>query len=252
MTKTLNFFCFLIGLILLTGTFSCKKKERLIFEISNFKNIDRVDTLEVFPEKGIYMLGLVRNYSLGHFTYDLGLLKELKNGKQILYESKINPNILRISSEYLAFVDYEHGFHNVDWYYVKNKQIQDTLPGLRKLKDSIEQAAPKGAFVALTKSYITVYSKPEKWLYYEEFVLKDKDSSLKDLDYGLYILENQTLKKVSNNGEDVHQKSDGIFYIPKPGLGITHKWKKSKVLQSFDSVSNQQTPSRTFSIDQND
>ena len=236
----------------MTGTFSCKKKERLVFEMSDFKTIDRIDTLETFPEKGIYILGLYRHQALGHFTYDLGLLKHLKEGKQVFYEANINPNILRISTEYLAFVDYAHGFHNIGWYYVKNKQIQDSLPGLRKIKDSIEQTVPKGTFVALTKSYITVYSKPEKWLYYEEFVLENKDSSLKNLDYGLYILENQTLKKVSNNGEDIYKKSDGIFYIPAPGLGITHKWKKSKVLQSLDSVSSKQIPLRTFFIDQND
>lgn len=251
MTRHLTSYCSLFGLVFLLVTFSCKNKEHLVFEISDWKTIDRVDTLEIFPKQGIYILGLYRHQALGHFTYDLGLLKELNDGKQVFYEAKINPNILRISTEYLAFVDYEHGFHNVDWYYVRNKQIQDSLPGLRKIKDSIEKTVPKGTFVALTKSYITVYSKPEKWLYYEEFVLENKGSSLKELDYGLYILEKQILKKVSDNGEDIYNKSDGIYYIPAPGLGISHKWKKSKVLQVLDSVASQQIPVRTFFINQN-
>ena len=241
----------IIGLILLLGTFSCRKNRRLVFEMSDFKNIDRVDTLEAFPSQGIYILGLYRHTGLGDFTYDLGVLKNLKDDKQVFYKSKINPNILRISKEYLAFVDYHHGFHNIGWYYVKNKLIKDSLPGFSRIRDSISKTVPK-AFVALTKSYITVYSNSneKKTFDYEEFVLDNKGVSLHNLDYGLYILEKRTLKKVSENGEDIYKKRDGVFYIPAPGLGITHKWKKSKLLQTLDSITSQQIPLKTFFIDQ--
>ncbi|MEO7306832.1 MAG: hypothetical protein ABIR78_12330 [Ferruginibacter sp.] len=261
MIKYLSFYCSLIGLVLLLGTYGCKKKGRLFFEISDFKNIDRVDTLEEFPEQGIYILGLYRHYALGHFTYDLGVLKKLKNNKQVFYKSRINPNILRISDEYLAFVDQNHGFDNIGWYYMENKLIKSYLPGFNKIKDSISKtflsndtSIYNDTFVYVVKNSIKLsfHSKIVKSYDYGEFVLKDKGALLDNLTYGLYVLENQTLKKISEDGEDINNKSEGIFYIPAPGLGITNKWKKIKLFRAIDSVTNKHIPLKTFFIDQDD
>lgn len=251
MTRPLIFRFLLPGLILLELN-CCKNNQSLDFKISDLKTVDRVDTIDIIPDQQVYILGLYRHLPLGHFTYDLGLLKQLKDGNQVFYEAHINPNILRISSAYLAFVDYAHGFHNVGWYYVKNNQLQDSLVGFQKIGDSISTTFPIGTYIDITKNCITVYlnSQPKKRFYYEEFALNNKGDSLETLNYGLYILEKGDLKKVSDNGEDIYKKTEGTFYIPAPGLGITAKWEKSKLLKILDSVSSQRNPISNFSINQ--
>ncbi|WP_207531613.1 hypothetical protein [Desertivirga arenae] len=249
--KTTLFYSTVISII--SGLlFGCKEKNKLVFEISSLVSIDRVDTLEVLDSGGIYILGLVRNGPLGDFSYDLGLAKHLNSGKQMVYEAKINPNIFRIFKEYLAFVDKEHASANIGWYYVKNGQIQDSLLRFNEIKDSIRSMVSKDANIVENRGNIDAYFKKnqKKSFKYEDFILTKRRAHLENLEYGLYMLDKGILRKVSDNAEDIYNKSAGTFYIPSPGLGITNKWEKKRVLQALDSISKSSKLASNFTVDE--
>jgi len=179
--------------------FQAKKQHYLILTKSNFNDVDEIDTIEYHKENGIYLLGLVRNGTFGRFSYQLAIVKkDLYNQNEFFgYEMSDNQYAFRVSKKFVAYIK-NSGAPNYGWFLKKGKEL---LPDYRFEKDSI--------------------------------------NNLKTglLEYKLHKLNNDTLKVVSNNVDEVFDQQDGLYFVPQPGFGVANLYDKSRIFHLIDSIS---------------
>ena len=115
-------------------------RDYIVLNKTSFSDIDEIDTIEAFPEKGLYIVGLVRRGFLGRFSYDLGISKaDPKHPTEFVnYEFENNNKSFRVSKDYIAFIK-TIGFTNWGWFYVKNGKVMESLPLINKIEDSLRK-----------------------------------------------------------------------------------------------------------------
>ncbi|WP_461791790.1 hypothetical protein [Pedobacter sp.] len=210
-----------------------------------------LDTLEKYPERGLYIVQIIHKGHLGNFSIHYCIIKNNK-GKITAYEIG-NKGSIRISKDFVALVS-SYGKADWGWFYVENGKLSNKLPGISKILDRLESQRIKKDFVKETNGYITFYLKGNivKAFNYGSFVTKHVEFDFDSLDYGLYKLNRDTLKIISRNGDDILKQKNGIFFIPPPGYGILFKYSKKQILNAVDSISNLQIQPKTIRIEVDD
>ena len=109
--KGFNHFIFICWLVILLSIFNCcsydENKDCLILKRSNFSNSIIYDTLEAYPERGLYILSLEHSGFLGHFSFNLGIIKQEPRSPDISirYEMNFMNKSFRLSNEYITYLD---------------------------------------------------------------------------------------------------------------------------------------------------
>ena len=217
----------------------CKGKtypDYLVFNKSDFKGKEIHDTIESFPDRGIYVLSLEDPGFLGHFSWNLGIVKVDKNNQNnfIKYETEIKNQSFRISKDYIAYVD----IHTSEsgWFCIKNGKILDTLPSIEKFIDSVRFVSPENIFIQEKNGFIEalVNGKIVHRYNYGSFITKNNQMNYDSLDLGLYRIQNNKLVKFSKEPNDLFKQHEGLFFVPYPGYNLLSKFRKEEILSSIE------------------
>jgi len=205
------------------------------------------DTLEKYPDKGLYIVQIIHEGTFGRFSIDHCIIKD-NNGKLTAYEMD-SQEYKRISKDFVALVSTQDK-PNWGWFYVNNGKISTELPGISVILDSLDAKNIKSDFSNVVNGYISFYLKGKvvKDFNYGRFVTKYGDFNFDNLDYGVYKLNKDRLEVVSRNGDDIFKQKEGVFFIPPPGYGVIHKYKKTQILNAVDSASKLENPPGTIKI----
>lgn len=207
-----------------------------------------IDTLESHTTRGLYIIQIIHPMLLGDFSTTYGVIKKSKDGKVLAYEILDKEKKgKRISKDFIASVD-SYGKTNWGWFCIDNGKLKVQLPGISKILDSLKSIRIKRDMIRETNGNINFYldGKIVETFNYGSFFVKGVD--FKNLDYNLYELNDSNLRVVSKNVDDIFKQREGIFYIPSPGYGVIHKYKKTQVLDAVDSVSELESPPKILRI----
>jgi hypothetical protein len=102
----MKLYSILIVLLLLVTATGCRKKV-LTFHLTSINRVNEIDTIQAYPGKKIYFLGLLRNRALGHFTYDLAIIKYKgdNSGQLICYEMENGKKRFRVTNHHVILLD---------------------------------------------------------------------------------------------------------------------------------------------------
>lgn len=213
----------------------------LVLNKSDFKGKKIHDTIEAFPERGLYILSLEKSSFLGHFSWNLGIVKIDKNDplNSIKYETEIKNKSFRVSKDYVAFVD----IHTSEWgwFYIADGKMLDTLPLMAKFIDSIKSISPKNIFIREENGYVEalVNGKVIQRYNYGDFISNNNPVNYDSLDLGLYSIQNNKLINISKDPNYLLKQSNGLFLVPDPGYNLHAKFSKEAILaeieRSFDT-----------------
>lgn len=227
-------------LIIVTGilTSACNNdKTYLTLTKSKIEKEYEIDTLESYPKRGIYLVGVTINHALGKFDYYLAVIKKT-NAERIIYKIQEHTNGTRISKDYVALVE-SYGETNWGWFNINAGKIQHELPRINIIIDSLKSTNSKDLFISETNGYISFRLKGKliKSFNYGDFATKYKSQNFDSLEYKLYQLKGDSLIVASNEGNDLFKQKDGVYFIPNPGYGVISKFNKQEILNAVDSIS---------------
>jgi|GEM_PF-2346156 len=213
-------------------------RETLTLTRSTFAGVDEMDTIEAYPEKGLYILQLVRYGAMDDFS--LYLAFEKHNGKSsaenVRYEVN-NKLDYQVSKDFVSFLDIKMGERNFGWFQMVNGKVVAALPGMNQIKDSIKRAN-KEVSIQENNGYITFYRNGTllKKLNYGNLITKNQKMIFDSLDYNLYKVEGDSLILASKSGNDLFKQKDGVYFIPSPGYGVKSMFSKNEIFHLLDSV----------------
>jgi hypothetical protein len=213
-------------------------------------NNTEMDTIEIYPIKGLYIVNIITNGTFGRFSMNLAVIKKVNGLNQVAYELPEPRDCgSRVSKDYIAYVN-SSGVADWGWFNIKNGKILKELPNIDHILDSLKSSNQNDLFIREKNGDITFFKKGKvlKTMNYGEFVTKHKDVKFDSLDYRLYHLEHDSLLVVSNNADDLFKQKSGVFFIPRPGYGVTKKYDKHEILKMVDSDSKLREPPHTISI----
>jgi hypothetical protein len=218
--------------------------QRLILTQSSFEKIDEVDTIEAYPERGLYILRVIRNGALGHFTSRLAFEKQTGQTQKATLCYEVNEkSFFRVSKDYISFVDTKMGERNWGWFELQNGKVVEPLSNAGKIEDSLKKAN-KDYFIQESGGYFSFYSNGHliKTLNYGNFTTKNRETNFDSLNYNLYKLDGDSLTVISKTGNDLFKQGNGIYFLPKPGYGVKRMYSKKEILHFLDSVSKSASP----------
>lgn len=239
--KSSRFICYyLFGLTFLVFVVvSCTKKRLRLQRVSLSKQF-QVDTVEFYPERNITLVRLITDRAFGKFEMDYALVKKGMNGETTCYKLNYEKGHgFRVSNEYFAFVK-SFGETNWGWFQIEKGKIKNELANTNKIVDSLKATYSENVFIRETNGFITVYKNGVvlKSYNYGEFVMKKTNAYFDKLIAGLYKLDNEELRFITRNSDLLFSQDDGIYFVPLPGYGVVRKFRKSEVLNLFDSLVN--------------
>lgn len=239
-------FCYLIFLSLFISSCQSFDKDLSLNKIEINKS-QKMDTLERYPERGLYIVQIIHERALGNFSIKYCIIKNINN-KITAYEVDSKEST-RISKDFIALVS-SYGKTNWGWFYINNGKLSNKLPGISEILDSLESQKIKKDFIKETNGYINFYLNGNivKVFNYGNFVTKRIDFDFDSLDYNLYKLNKDRLDVISRNGDDIFKQKKGVFFIPPPGYGVLAKYSKKQILDAVDSASTLQVPPKTLKI----
>ncbi len=212
-------------------------KTFLILKKSSFSKVTEIDTIESYPERGIYILGLVRPGFLGKFSYNLAITKcDNKNPDHLTqYEIEKNRRMFRVSNEFISFVSDNSSW---GWFYISKGKFQDSLPGMNFFRDSLRSVYGKDIFVRKSNGFIDLFKNGKiiKSLNYGNLISKNKNLNFDNIKYDLYKLIEDSVTLFSGNIDDIFKQKEGIYFIPSPGYGLIKKFNKKEILDAVDSI----------------
>jgi hypothetical protein len=198
-----------------------------------------VDTIESYANKGCYLINIKINRAFDDFTNYKAFLKtgSLKNNKPIIYKIESDKNGIRVSKKFIAIVE-GYGTSNWGWFNLYDSKINDSLPNLNHLLDSLKASRSNETFFQERNGYITEFinGKIIRLNNYGNLITKNYKLDFDSLDYGLYKLNNNNLILMSKNGNDIFKQKEGVFFIPSPGYGVIEKFDKYRIFDKLDSL----------------
>jgi len=210
--------------------------------------VDEIDTIEVVPDKNLYLVNTITNRSAGDFTSRIVLIKASKGKNDLFYEFEADAQLgVRVSKEFVAFVK-EKGKANWGWFFIENGRIKDSIPGGSRIIDSLKRENVDG-FVREVNGCFTLYEQGrvrEKYNYGN--IVLHKDINYDTLKYQLYQLRGNSLKAISQDPDDIFKQPNGLYFIPAPGYGLVNKFFKKEIYDAVDSVFHLKHPPQKIQI----
>jgi hypothetical protein len=225
---------------LITG---CYNEGMLVLTKSKIDKNYQIDTIEAYPERGLYLVGVTINKALGKFDYGYSIIKRKYNSDDLVYTLIDNSNWPRVSKDYISLTKI-YTESKWGWFCLRDGKIMNNLPHMDKIIDSLKLIKPTDVFIQEASGDIRFYKngKIVKTFDYGYFETKYKDQKFDSLDYKLYKLDGDSLNVVSNDGNDLFRQRDGVYFIPPPGYGVLNKFSKQNIFDAVDSVSRLTSP----------
>jgi len=235
----------IVCILLALTTITCKQsgQPELQLKRSGFKGVDEIDTIEAYPERGLYILQVIRNGTLGRFSTQLAFEKlNQAKGEKLRYELAEQSDY-RVSKDFISLVDTKLGELNWGWFQVLNGKVIERLPGAEKIHDSLKEAN-RQYFIGEKGGYFIFYDNGRriKTLNYGNFITRHRDLSFDSLDYKLYKVAGDSLIIAAKSGNDLFTQKDGVYFIPSPGYNVKTMHSKVAILNLIDSVSRSSSP----------
>jgi hypothetical protein len=226
--------------------FSCNTENDILvlkkttIDFSNLKDGSlELDTLWIEPSKNICIVNIIKNKALGHFTMEYAIIKNNDQGSVIVYSiDKKDSTILRASKNYLSFVDAVD--NKWGWFNKSKGTFIDTLPKINSILDSLRNINGNNLYYigeANGEVFFNLNGKRIKTVNYGNCVTKFKNLDFNNLDYKLYKLDRDSLKIISDIGNDLLKEQEGVFFVPSPGYMVKNKFDKQNIFAVVDSVS---------------
>jgi hypothetical protein len=226
------FYFLAIYVVVITG---CNHKKLLLTKEALKQST--VDTIEINEENNILLLGEKTNRGpFGDFDYYCFVVKKRLGQSDLSY--KINIYFPTISWAYISETELFQGSKASGWFCVKNHKISTPLPSVGKIIDSLKQTN-KGYFISERNGHFPFYvnGKEIKSVNYGNLMTKYKKLNFDSLEYKLYKLSSDSFIVVSNDGNQLVNQEDGIYFVPKPGYKVIARYDKQEIMRIVDSVS---------------
>lgn len=213
--------------------FSCQNNE-LVLVRCDPKEWDAIDTIE--QNGNIVTLQLIDQGFMDDFSIEYAICKKSGSCYRISNESDRQ---IRFSKDYIAYSD-DGGRFNWGWFHLKDGRIMDTLPEMRRILDSIANEFPNNRyFLRVANGYIEVLDNGNlvTTFGYGDLFLDKSITNFDSLEYGIYQLNERSVRKISNNVDLFYLQADGVYFIPRPGYGVTARFDTKRVYAVIDTVS---------------
>ena len=224
----------------------CAVDSKLTLTMTNLSKADEIDTIE--KNGNIIFINEIHHLFIDDFTIDRKVILSNVDGKNIVYNLNEKKNeTLYITDKYLAFV--KHGEESqAGWFEVTNGKILPELNNSNSISDSLRNSN-KDLFIRDMNGIFYCYKmgKLVKQINYGNLII-DSTFNYMNLELNLYRLQNGSLRKISNNPDDLFKQKTGLFYIPPPGYGVLRIYNKKKILEKLDSISKLKTLPKQFSM----
>jgi len=237
-----------IFLIILFALYFFKNGNRVNFEKFSIPKFSKIDTIEIVKDRGIFVVGVSVPRLLDNFDYYTAIIKSTIGKKDVIYKVDNKKSGVRISKDYFAIVSIPKS--NWGWFYIKEGKIENKLPNIGALKDSLKKQFPENYFIQESDGYIRIYldGKVIQSFNYGNFVTKFKKLNFDSLDYKGYQLQGDSLIAPFDNPDKIFNQKNGIYFIPLPGYGVIKKCRKSDFFKLIDSVSTLEDPPNKISV----
>jgi len=169
-----------------------------------------------------YILREIHNGTFGRFSMKPVVVKKGHDGTMKIWTVEDFPQAFLLARDTLYGIKSgkptPYGWFQIS----QSHEISNDLPGLIQIEDSLKKKYLLDVVDA--NGEITLYAggKSYKNWNYGFFCLTgpDRERDLNTLSLGLYKLINGSLVKVSNHPEDLTHQDEGVYFLPKPGLGV--------------------------------
>lgn len=237
--------------------FSCNSEKNILvlrkaeinFSLLSNRTLE-IDTLGFEPSRNIYTVNIITNKAFGHFNMEYGIIKTNNQGNSIVYLiEKKSSTVLRVSKDYISFVNFTNS--KWGWFNKSEGGFVDTLPKAKYILDSLHKIDSNNHYYIGESNgefFFNLNGKHVKRLNYGNLVTKSKNLYFNNLDYKLYKLDGDSLKIISNNGNDLIKQKEGIYFVPSPGYAVICKFDKQEILNAVDSVSKLSSPPSTLNF----
>ncbi|MES2773531.1 MAG: hypothetical protein V4722_05080 [Bacteroidota bacterium] len=210
----------------------------LILKRSDFSSVTVIDTLEAYPEKGLYILDLEHGGFLGHFSWNLGIVKCDTNtpGNSARYESVIMNQRFTVSKDYIAYNKTDSSSYG--WFFMENGKLLPKLPSIDKIERDLNPDSAKDLVFSEFNGDIRLLRKGEliKRYNYGNIILKNNTQNFDSLDLGLYKAINDDVILISHKPDDLFTQREGLYFVPKPGHHLLVKYSKKEVLKAVEAA----------------
>lgn len=261
-------------ILLILFTVGCKD-QLVVKKIEIAKNM-QIDTVEQYHNDTLLLVKVNVFFGpYGDFKTYCGVIRNFGSESIVYCADDLTP--FRTSREYVAEINKEYfGKRNWGWYNIDKHGEMKSLPNEDKILDSLKalygvtdsnvfgdsspnvemEIIPNDIKVSDTaKKYpssdyfvssndngffwVNKNGKSINSYNYGNIVLKDSTINFDTLSYGLYKIVNSKLKMVSDNPNELYKKGEGIYYVPRPGIGVIRKYRIAdidSVLMSYHSL----------------
>ena len=164
---------------------------------------------------------------------------------------KSSEDVWRLSKGYFSSIKLSND-EGWGWFYIKEGKLMSELPEIKSIIDSLEpDTSNKGFYIWESNGniFFNIDGKPVKFLSYGNLVTKNSLFNFDSLDYKLYKLDGDSLRAVSENGNDLIKQQDGIYFIPSPGYPVGRKYSKAQIMNALDSASKLISPPKVLKFD---
>lgn len=237
-------FFFLAAYIVVTA--GCNQK-KLLLKKEKLKQ-STVDTIELHEKTNILLLGERTNRGpFGDFDYYCFVVKKRPGQSDLSY--KVNIYFPTVSRDFISETELFQSAKASGWFCIKNHEILTSLPGEGRIIDSLKQSNT-GYFISEINGHFPFYIKGKeiKSVNYGNLMTKYKNLNFDSLEYKLYQLSSDSLIVVSNNGNQLVNQKDGIYFVPKPGYKLIARYDKQEIIRIVDSVSKLPYPPEELEI----
>ena len=228
----------------------CDNPHTLTLRLAPIEDRVIIDTVESFHEGRVLLVNLVHHYGIDQMDMHLAVLCKGMDKEQLVYHFPTFRGLdARVTGRYIAWVKRANG-DNWGWYWIQHGQLLDTLPGMRRIVDSMQRAAGSDVLIREENGTITELSNSQvlQEFDYSKFVVTTGAVSVDSLLPGLYQLQAGALVKQSANADDLFKQRSGLYYVPSPGCGLVKKFDKQRLFKLIDSSSLLANPPSSISI----
>lgn len=227
-------------LIFSLTNFNCQRTipEPLILRKIEFNKNIEIDTIGSYLNDSILLVQIVDfQNSVDNFKTDCGFIRKFESTSIIYKIENFSP--FRISNEFIAQVSSEYATKvNWGWFYINKNGFFDTLPNQNAIYDSLTSQFSNDYFTNynengdfwVLKNGITV-----KEYNYGNIIMKDSSIAFENIPFGLYKMQINKLEKISEDPININKNEEGLYFVPRPGLGVIRKYKIFNIIDLLKS-----------------
>jgi hypothetical protein len=193
--------------------------------------------LDSFKDGSLGIYSVTRYKALGKMEIHFVVANDSMLSKNSVFKIENNKGGLRISRDFIAITK-SYGVKNWGWFQLNSGTIDNQLPAISNLMDSLSLNYGNGYFVTQSNGLIDVMQKGQTIVShdYGDLLYDSVISGSTNIFPGVYKVKDNQLVLLSPDADDLFTQNDGLYYVPPPGYGVIKSVKKELLYRSVDSV----------------